>query len=553
MPAEDSFFNKMFLASNNSVNKVSSDNKKVSSNSSNGAKEPEFVFDLDDEPIGDSISIGKNNKSVNQANNYAASSAKFNAGGSYGKTNSSYNSNFFNPNLSSLGFMAGQGAIQGVGAALDALDYVSVGEIEQAIQDKTAELDEAQNSLSQVNNGTHPDISALKEVEDAAFEAYQDKIAEKSKEDGEALSKAKQDVDSAKQALDEMDANIKQKEGEIASAEARIQDCNSKISSLEGSITSLEFAISSAGEDEDTSGLEAKLAAAKNQLAAAKAEKQEAEEQKTKLTYEKGRMVRQKGNNLEPKYDEACKALAEIEKKYENDADIQPLKEAYEQAKEALEAKKTELTSTIQKDIDTKRGELDELNTKLTEAQNTNSKKKYSPNQEFDFDFEEKMSSEQEYAMDLFKEKYAENKDKYLEVAKATGMPPELIAAIHWREAGGNFEKYLHNGDPLGKPTTHVPKGIYFEDWTSAAIDAISSEMPKMEKSEFADGSLEYYLDFAERYNGLGYRDMGKPSPYVWAGTDNYSGGKYVEDGRYDPNHIDQQLGVALMLKALMA
>ena len=56
-----------------------------------------------------------------------------------------------------------------------------------------------------------------------------------------------------------------------------------------------------------------------------------------------------------------------------------------------------------------------------------------------------------------------------------------------------------------------------------------------------------------ELYNGLGYASKGVPSPYLWAGTDQYRSGKYVRDGVYDPNHVDQQLGCVAMLKSMMA
>jgi lysozyme family protein len=52
-------------------------------------------------------------------------------------------------------------------------------------------------------------------------------------------------------------------------------------------------------------------------------------------------------------------------------------------------------------------------------------------------------------------------------------------------------------------------------------------------------------------YNGLGYRARGAPSPYVYAGTDRYDRGKFVADHRYDPQHVDRQLGVAAMIDAL--
>ncbi len=52
-----------------------------------------------------------------------------------------------------------------------------------------------------------------------------------------------------------------------------------------------------------------------------------------------------------------------------------------------------------------------------------------------------------------------------------------------------------------------------------------------------------------EQYNGLGYASKGLPSPYIWAGTDQYTKGKYVADHVYDPNAVDQQLGCAGLLK----
>jgi hypothetical protein len=55
-----------------------------------------------------------------------------------------------------------------------------------------------------------------------------------------------------------------------------------------------------------------------------------------------------------------------------------------------------------------------------------------------------------------------------------------------------------------------------------------------------------------EQYNGLGYAGRGLPSPYVWSGTDQYHTGKYIHDGVFDPNEVDQQLGCAGILMAMM-
>lgn len=166
------------------------------------------------------------------------------------------------------------------------------------------------------------------------------------------------------------------------------------------------------------------------------------------------------------------------------------------------------------------------------------------------FNFTEKMSARQQSELEQFKSNYAQNQARYESVAQKTGIPPVLIAAIHWRESSGNFGTYLHNGDPLGSPTVHVPAGKLFYDWESAAVDALNSH--RGNSTLTADSTdLDAMAEFAERYNGLGYRNKGLPSPYVWAGTDKYTSGKYVADGVFDPNYVDQQLGVMLMIKSI--
>jgi lysozyme family protein len=55
-------------------------------------------------------------------------------------------------------------------------------------------------------------------------------------------------------------------------------------------------------------------------------------------------------------------------------------------------------------------------------------------------------------------------------------------------------------------------------------------------------------MTLLEMYNGLGYAAKGKPSPYVWASTNQYVKGKYVSDDHYDPNVVDKQEGCAAIL-----
>lgn len=142
------------------------------------------------------------------------------------------------------------------------------------------------------------------------------------------------------------------------------------------------------------------------------------------------------------------------------------------------------------------------------------------------------------------------NRARYEAVEKKTGVPWDVIGVIHYRESSNSFARILHNGEKIigtGRKTTLVPKGRGpFSTWEEAAIDALMNCSPYLGKNK--DWSLGNTLDLLERYNGLGYRNKGLPSPYLWAGTDQYVSGKYVSDGHFDPNYVDQQLGAATIL-----
>lgn len=143
-------------------------------------------------------------------------------------------------------------------------------------------------------------------------------------------------------------------------------------------------------------------------------------------------------------------------------------------------------------------------------------------------------------------------KKRYQAVEAKTGVPWAVIAVIHQRESSQNWSRSLAQGDPWNEVSVRVPAGRGpFRSWEEAAIDALLYCHPFLGKRK--DWSLAGVLIGLELYNGMGYANRGVPSPYLWAGTDQYRAGKYVADGKYDPNHVDQQLGCAAMLKSMMA
>lgn len=143
----------------------------------------------------------------------------------------------------------------------------------------------------------------------------------------------------------------------------------------------------------------------------------------------------------------------------------------------------------------------------------------------------------------------------YRAVGVRQGMPWYMVALIHMRESTFNFKTYLHNGDPLKDragnptPTVHVPAGKLFLTWDEAAQDALSAKA-RVGLSPLPGGvAAECY--FFERFNGMGYRNRGKISPYLWSGTSAYVSGKFSSDGHYDPSAIDKQIGCMAMRKWL--
>ena len=135
-----------------------------------------------------------------------------------------------------------------------------------------------------------------------------------------------------------------------------------------------------------------------------------------------------------------------------------------------------------------------------------------------------------------------------------------FVAVIHNRESGMDFTTHLGQGDPLDRPTTHVPsgRGPFFgsDAFERGAVDALIDCAPHAATAN-RDWSISGMLSYLERYNGLKYANANRPSPYLWSGTTIYDpptgpGGKVVVDHGPIENVVDKQLGVAGLLLAIM-
>lgn len=142
---------------------------------------------------------------------------------------------------------------------------------------------------------------------------------------------------------------------------------------------------------------------------------------------------------------------------------------------------------------------------------------------------------------------------RYESVANKLPNPPWFVIAIlHQLESDGDFGTHLHNGDPLSARTVNEPAGRPRVGeppftWEESAWDAIRYDR----LDQWSDWSIPGIAYQLEGFNGWGYRAHHVASPYLWAGCQHYSRGKFTSDGHFDYNAVSQQVGGMVLLREL--
>ncbi|WP_105435811.1 CHAP domain-containing protein [Neorhizobium tomejilense] len=151
--------------------------------------------------------------------------------------------------------------------------------------------------------------------------------------------------------------------------------------------------------------------------------------------------------------------------------------------------------------------------------------------------------------------KLVKYQSRYAAAVAGTAIPWWFVAVIHSMEAGMNFNRHLHNGDPLTSRTVREPKNLPVVpeppySWEVSAADALRYE--RLE--QVTDWSLPSVLYHWHRYNGIvnEYKRRGIPTPYLWSGSQHYVKGKYVRDHEFDPNEPSDQVGAAVLLRVMI-
>ena len=107
--------------------------------------------------------------------------------------------------------------------------------------------------------------------------------------------------------------------------------------------------------------------------------------------------------------------------------------------------------------------------------------------------------------VDAIVERIVRHKDAYRSVERLTRVPWFAIAIIHNLEAGGDFNRHLHNGDPLTARTVHVPAGRPRSGnppftWEESAVDALEYDG----LTQVTDWSAEHLAYLFEALQRLG-------------------------------------------------
>lgn len=157
-------------------------------------------------------------------------------------------------------------------------------------------------------------------------------------------------------------------------------------------------------------------------------------------------------------------------------------------------------------------------------------------------------------AVEIIIQKIIANRLRYENAGSTAGVPWYFIAVIHNMESSLNFNRHLHNGDPLTAKTIHVPAGRPVNGtppftWEESAADSLMLQ----KLNQWTDWSLTGILYKIEEYNGWGYRTRHPEvySPYLWSFSNHYSKGKYIADGTWSATAASNQCGAAVILRRM--
>ncbi len=140
---------------------------------------------------------------------------------------------------------------------------------------------------------------------------------------------------------------------------------------------------------------------------------------------------------------------------------------------------------------------------------------------------------------------------EWADIEYRTGVPRLWGMASFERESSSDYSRSPAQGDRWDKISVNVPRGLGpYRCWGDACEAAYAID--KLDEVGKANWSWARACYEGELYNGFGPRTHGRHTGYLWSWTNVYMGGKYVADGKWDPDHRDEQCGMVPMMAVLL-
>ena len=181
------------------------------------------------------------------------------------------------------------------------LNSMSKSELNEELDSAKTTLDEGQNVLSSILDGTEEGLVKLQEAEDEAYKTYEDELKVLNEEMAKELDEKKTAVSDKEKEIDTKSQEIADQETVVSTAENSYNSAVSSRESLEASLSSLESTDTSKMEDAQKteisskiSNLKAKITEAKQAETEAKTAWNEAQEKLDSLNEEKTTLEEEK-------------------------------------------------------------------------------------------------------------------------------------------------------------------------------------------------------------------------------------------------------------------
>lgn len=141
----------------------------------------------------------------------------------------------------------------------------------------------------------------------------------------------------------------------------------------------------------------------------------------------------------------------------------------------------------------------------------------------------------------------------YKEAIEGTSIPWYAVGIIDEMECGCSEFFHIHNGDPLTGRTYNIPKGRPEGGKPPfTKLESIKDWIALKKWNQWRAWDINSVLFRFEANNGFGYRKYRINTPYLWAGSNLYTSGKFIIDGTFSKAAVSKQIGAALLLKSLI-